>query len=114
DIDRALLPSDAQFKGYELYFVQGLKIVAENTCFRRAKYYSPSTGKTYLAPLPAGYFGHFTPDLRAICVYLAYSANMSHAAIQELLINSGVQISAGEVSRLLVEDLDTFHDESAE
>jgi hypothetical protein len=46
------LPADAQFKGYETVVIQDLIFKAETICFERAKYYSASTGKTYLAPLP--------------------------------------------------------------
>jgi hypothetical protein len=51
-VDPTTLPSDAEFKGWEEFHVQDLKLVWENICFRREKYYSPSTQKTYLAPLP--------------------------------------------------------------
>ena len=54
-LDRASLPPDAQFKGYEDVVVQELRIGTDNVKFRKEKYYAPSTGQTYLAPLPAGY-----------------------------------------------------------
>ena len=54
-LDRAVLPADAEFKGYEDVVVQELHIRTDNVKFRKEKYYAPSTGQTYLAPLPAGY-----------------------------------------------------------
>ena len=62
-LDPETLPADAQFKGYESVVVQNLILKTDNVVFKRAKYYSPSTGKTYLAPLPPGYEGGFAPDL---------------------------------------------------
>ena len=60
-LDRASLPPDAQFKGYEEVVVQELGFVTDNVKFRKEKYYAASTGQTYLAPLPAGYRGEFGP-----------------------------------------------------
>ena len=51
-LDRASLPPDVQFKGYEDVVVQELRIGTDNVKFRKEKYYAPSTGQTYLAPLP--------------------------------------------------------------
>jgi hypothetical protein len=53
-VDRALLPSDALFKGYEEKVVQELVIRTDNVLFQREKFDSPSLGKTFLAPVPAG------------------------------------------------------------
>jgi hypothetical protein len=41
-----------QFKGYEDVVVQELRLGADNVKFRKEKDYAPSTGQTYLAPLP--------------------------------------------------------------
>jgi len=48
-VDPATLPEDAVFKGYETHLIQDLRLQTDNVLFERAKYYSPSTGKTYLA-----------------------------------------------------------------
>src|SRR6266481_5065178 len=48
DLDRATLPPDAQDKGYQAVVVQELRIATENVRFLRKKYYSASSGKTYL------------------------------------------------------------------
>lgn len=54
-IDPSQLPGDAIFKGYEPVVVQDLKITTDNSRFWKAKYYSPSENKSYLADLPSGY-----------------------------------------------------------
>ena len=59
EIDPETLPVDAQFKGYQEVIVQDIKIQTDNVRFKKAKYYSPSTGRTYLAELPTGYQGQF-------------------------------------------------------
>ena len=113
-LDLTSLPEDAEFKGYEEFTVQDLKIVPDNIRFRRAKFYSPSTKKTYLAPLPEGYDSHFGPGVKSLALWLGYAGNMSQAAIHSLLTCAGVSISTGQVNRLLVEGQDLFHEESQE
>jgi len=113
-VERATLPTDAEFKGYEEFHVQDLQLVWENICFRREKFYSPSTQQTYLAPLPKGYDSHFGPSLQSLALWLGYAGNMSQAAIHALLTCAGVSISSGQVNRLVVEGQDLFHQESQE
>jgi uncharacterized small protein (DUF1192 family) len=113
-LDLTTLPADAEFKGYEEFTVQDLKLVAETLCFRRAKFYSPSTKKTYLAPLPKGYSTHFGPGVKSLALWLGYAGNMSQAAIHSLFTCAGVNISTGQVNRLLVEGQQAFHQESQE
>ncbi|MBI4495039.1 MAG: hypothetical protein HY690_19875, partial [Chloroflexi bacterium] len=42
ELDRATLPADAEFKGYEDVVVQDLVVRSETIRFRKAKWYSPS------------------------------------------------------------------------
>ena len=55
----AQLPEKSEFKGYEEVIVQDILLQKDNVLFRKQKFYSPKTGKTYLAALPAGYEGEF-------------------------------------------------------
>src|SRR5215210_174252 len=66
EVDPALLPPDAEFKGYEEVVVQDIVLRPDTVLFRKAKWYSPTHGRTYLAPLPAGYGGEFGPGVRAL------------------------------------------------
>jgi len=100
-LDRATLPPDAEFKGYEDVVVQELHIRTDNVRFRKEKYYAASTGQTYLAPLPAGYGGEFGPNLKSLCLLLAHLCNMTEPKIADLLANVGILISAGQISNLL-------------
>lgn len=113
-LDLSQLPADIEFKGYEDFVVQDLKLVCDNVRFRRAKFYSPSTHKTYLAALPPGYDSHFGPGIKSLALWLGYAGNMSQADIEHLLTSAGVLISTGQVNRLLTEGQDLFHTESAE
>jgi hypothetical protein len=91
-LDRTTLPPDAQFKGYEDVLVQDLRIEADTIRFRKEKFYSPSAGHTFLAPLPAGYRGQFGPDLHAFVLSQYFGANVSQPALHRLLGYFGLDI----------------------
>ena len=100
-LDRSSLPPDAQFKGYEDVVVQELRIATDNVKFRKEKYYAPSTGHTYLAPLPAGYRGEFGPNVKSLCLLFSHLCNMTEPKIAALLDNFGIAISSGQISAWL-------------
>lgn len=110
-VDPATLPPDAEFKGYEDVVVQDVIFRSNNVCFHKEKHYSPGEGKTYLASLPPGYEGQFGPGIKSLTVVFYFGAQMSEPKIVELLRNVGVQISAGEVSNLLIKGQEAFHSE---
>jgi Transposase IS66 family len=111
EVDRALLPADAEFKGYEEAVVQDVEVRTDNVLFRKEKWYAPSSGVTYLAAMPAGYRGEFGPGLRALVLVFYYGSQMTEPKIADWLANVGIFISAGQISNLLIHNHDTFHDE---
>ena len=94
------LPADAQFKGYDEVIVQDILLKPDNVLFRKQKYYSPQTGKTYLAPLPKGYDGEFGPGIKALVISLYYGGNMTQGKLLEFLSDIGISMSAGHLSNL--------------
>lgn len=110
-VERASLPADAEFKGYEDVVVQDVVFGTDNVCFHKEKYYAASTGKSYLAELPRGYEGQFGPGIKALTLTLYFGAGMSEPKILELYAYAGVQISKGELSRLVIKGQDGFHAE---
>jgi len=113
-VDKQVLPADAQFKGYEPVVVQDIAIKTDNVRFWKEKYYAPSTGKSYLASLPAGYEGEFGPGLRALVITLYYASEMTEPKIIEFLSHFGLSISAGQVSNLLTKKHEVWHTEKDE
>jgi hypothetical protein len=107
------LPADAKFKGYVPVVVQDLALHVDTVRFQRAKYYAPSTGKTYLGPLPPGYQGQFGPGVRSLALALVYGAQLSHPLVHGFLSDAGVVISASQVSWLVTHGLEPFHTEQA-
>jgi hypothetical protein len=114
EVDKAILPEDAEFKGYEDVVVQDVVFRADNVRFRKEKYWADSTGKTYLAELPLGYQGQFGPGLKALTLTLYYGSGMSEPKILALYENIGVQISPGQLSNQLIKDQELFHTEKEE
>lgn len=114
EMDPLQLPPDAQFKGYEEVVIQDLVLKTDNVCFRREKWYSPSTRRSYLADLPAGYEGEFGPGVKSLSLSLCYGSLVGHAGIAGFLADAGTLISAGQVANLLTQRHERFHRESRE
>ena len=112
-LDQATLPPDAQFKGYQPIVVQDIVLTTDTVRLLKAKYYSPSEHRTYLAPAPAGYEGQFGPGVKALVLTLYFDSGMSEPIIRSLLTQAGVQISSGQISNLLIANQDRFHQERA-
>src|ERR671924_1862174 len=112
-VDPTRLPPDAVFKGYEDVVVQDVLFRTDNGLFHKEKFYSPSQHQTYLASLPQGYCGQFGPGLKSLALVLYFGAQMSEPKVAELLRGVGIQISAGQVSNLLIKDQAAFHGEKA-
>jgi hypothetical protein len=110
-VEPAILPEDAEFKGYEDVVVQDLVLRSENTLFHKEKFYAASTHKTYLAELPQGYKGQFGPGIKTLSRALYFEVQASEPKILGLYQDVGIQISKGQLSNLLIKDQDDFHAE---
>jgi hypothetical protein len=106
------LPADAEFKGYVEVIVQDIVVKTDNVLFRKEKYYSPTTGKIYLAELPQGYEGGFGPGVKAFGQDMYFEVGASEPKILGFLERVGLDISKGKFSNLLIKDQDVFHAES--
>lgn len=112
-IDPLVLPPDAEFKGQEPVVVQDLILCTDNVRFLKEKYHSPAQGKSYLAELPKGYAGEFGPGVKSTVLVWYYGMNTSEPKILEFLEQVGIHISAGQLSNLLIQKQDAFHQEKA-
>jgi hypothetical protein len=114
EVDRASLPVEAEFKGYEDVVVQDIVVKTDNICFHREKYYAPSTHQTYRGELPRGYEGQFGPGVKALIPTLYFGMNASEPKMLEFFAYVGIHISEGELSNLLIKDQEDFHVEKDE
>jgi hypothetical protein len=113
-IEPAEIPPGWTLKGYEPYVVQDLEISLKNTKYLRARYESPS-GETVVGALPDSVKGtHYGPQLRSFILSQHYQQHVPQGLIHRQLREWGVEISAGQLNRLLIERHDEFHEEKAE
>ncbi len=110
-VERTLLPADAEFKGYDEVLVQDLVVRTDNVLCRKEKFYSPSAQRSYLAELPLGYHGAFGPGVHALALVFAFACQMTEPKILAWFAHVGVQISAGQISNLLIKGQQCFHQE---
>jgi Transposase IS66 family len=111
------LPVGATFRGYEAYVVQDLLIQNDNTCYLRARYDLPDGGSV-LAPFPAGVLpvegGHFGANLIAYILDQYHQAQATEPLLLEQLWEYGIDMSTGQLHRILTENKEHFHQEKAE
>ena len=115
-VDPTVLPPDAQYKGTVVVIVQDLELHTDNIRFLKEKWYAPSTGQTYLGPLPDGYDGQFGPQLKSLAWLLANVGQMSQPKILEVFRSAGIRISRGHLGQILIQqaNLDAEATEVAE
>jgi hypothetical protein len=72
-------------------------------------------GHTLLAPLPDDVLPgrHFGPLLTGFILYQYHHCQVTQPLLLEQLRELGIDISAGQLNRLLTEDHDGFHQEKA-
>jgi hypothetical protein len=107
------VPPGSKRRGYEEFTVQGLVFEVRNILYLRERWETPQ-GETIVAPLPdcvrfVG--GHFDVSLHRFVLYQYYHCHVTQPLILEQLLELGVEISAGQVNRIITEVKDCFHQE---
>ena len=96
------LPPDARFLGYREVIVQEIVFRRLNIRYLLKRYYSEQEGRFYEAPSPAR-GQSYGPQLRAFVLMGYYQLRIPQQKIVDLLTAQGIVISAGTVSRMLVQ-----------
>lgn len=108
-------PPGARSDGYEEYFVQDLVIYGTATLYLRERIVT-TEGRYLLAPLPDTVppGSHFGSDLMAYLIYQNRDCNVTQPLLHEQMRELGINISTGQMDRILTENKDDFHQEKEE
>jgi len=104
------LPEGARFNGYREYDVQDVMIKRHSIRFLLAEYIT-TEGKTIVGKLPQEYQGHYGPTLKSFILYQHHQCRVPQNLIGEQLRELGIDISPGQINRLLIEEKEAFHQE---
>jgi len=108
-------PEGAVFKGYEDFVVQDLVLRPRVILYRR-EHWQTSEGQSLVAPLPDEVVpgSHFGPDLICFILHQYHHQHVTQPLLLEQLRQLGIDISAGQLNRILTEGKDVFHREKDE
>ncbi|MBV8384835.1 MAG: transposase [Planctomycetaceae bacterium] len=109
------VPPDSTFKGYEDFIVQDLILRLQVTRYRRERWQT-ADGQALVAPLPDDVVpgSHFGPDLICFILHQYHHQHVTQPLLLEQLLQLGIAISAGQLSRILTEQKEPFHREKDE
>jgi len=109
------VPPESTFKGYEDFIVQDLIIRPQVTRYRRERWQT-ADGQTLVALLPDDVVpgSHFGPDLICFILHQYHHQHVTQPLLLEQLLQLGIAISAGQLSRILTEQKELFHREKDE
>ncbi|MDJ0718900.1 MAG: hypothetical protein QNJ54_32510 [Prochloraceae cyanobacterium] len=111
----AEIPKGSEFKGYQDFTVTDLIIKPHNIRYRLALWKTP-TGKYIKGQLPIQVRekGHERATLRSYLLYQHYHCHVTQPLLLEQIKELGIDISAGQLNRLLVENKEKYHAEKGE
>ena len=104
------VPYGSIFKEYQPFTVQGIKIISYNIRYLLERWQTPD-GNYIVGQLPPEVQGHYSSELKSYILYQHYQCHVTQPLLLEQLWEWGVDISSGQLSRILTEDKDIFHKE---
>jgi hypothetical protein len=105
-----IIPKGSVFKDLQPYTVQGIKIHSYNTRYLLERWQTPD-GTHIVGKLPRDVQGHYDATLKTYILYQHNHCQVTQPLLLEQLREWGVDISAGQLNRILTEQKDIFHRE---
>jgi len=102
------IPEGSTFKGLNPYTVRGIRIVPFNTRYLLEQWLTPE-GNIIAGKLPPHVDGHFDSELKSFILYQYHHCHVTQPLILEQLQDWNIEISAGQINRILNEGKDQFH-----
>ena len=108
-------PPGSIFKGYEDFVVQDILISPRVIRYRRERWETPD-GRSLVAEFPTEVRpgSHFGPTLIAFILHQYHHQHVTQPLLWEQWDQLGIDISTGQLSRILTEGKDAFHQEKVE
>ncbi len=108
------LPAGSRLLGYQDYPVQDLLIESCNTRYRLARYRTPE-GRHLTGQLPPHLQGtHFGATLQSYILYQYHHQRVTQPLLLQQLREWEIEISSGQLNRIVTEDKDRFHAEKTD
>ena len=104
------LPEGARSKGYQDVIVQDIVIHAHNIRYRLAQYQTKD-GKYIVGQLPEGIRNHWGSTLQSFILYQYHHQHVTQPLLLEQLHDLKIDISSGQLSNLITQKQDCFHEE---
>jgi regulator of replication initiation timing len=108
------IPQGSIFKGYELYNVQDIRIESVEIQLRLAVYLTPEGTRIRGEPPSEYQQGHFGAELITYCLSQYYQCHVTEPLLLQHLYEMGIDISAAQLSNILIQDKESFHQEKEE
>jgi hypothetical protein len=104
------VPPGSKYNGVKTYTIQGIQIVNYNIRYELEQWLTPE-GKIIAGQIPSEINGHFNNTIITYILYQYHHCHVTQPLLLEQLHEWGVDISAGQVNNILIENRDSFHDE---
>ncbi len=107
------VPEGSVRKGYQSYIIQDLMVKSVVTKYRLERW-QLADGSSITARLPNELQGHhFGPTLRAYILHQHHHQCVTQPLLHKQLVEWGIDISTGQLNRLLTENKEAFHHEKS-
>ena len=107
------IPVGAKFKGFCRYTVQELVLGSHNVQYQLARWQLPD-GSYITGELPKDVQGHYGPELAAYILHQYHACRVTEALLLDHLRGIGIQMSAGQLNNILLQNKNFFAEEAAE